>query len=477
MNVFHALNTQINDSSHHVKKDGMPEPEGAKFEGLLAGILGGHQELDREAADEEQNMKKLLEKLNDETDGIFIKLISELEKLLEEHHDLVSENMFLQPEEEEYILSLLETLDSDLQQKVKVMFEQDRSLYSLTEEASEEQSSVAAAASILQLMASTENGVEDVLKEAYDSVLPELKELMSSGELESLSLIMDLPQPQDLEEKQESEVMLQFIGAVHGGVPKNESGIFQAVKELNPSFAQGGQLPGGASSENQLHSTLRQMIRSAVSSDERLQQLQSALKSSEGRSSGKGWMMPTLGAEQTAREMPVQQPQLSLHMQQSLQSMGTGGQQPEAARPAQEQFIRQFEQMLSRSSLQQLSNGTQQLSVRLTPENLGRLDITLQQVNGVMTARLMATTQMTRELLESQLHQLKQAFQGQNLQVERIEITQQQTQLWKDQQEENRRQQEQQNQAEPEADQELEEELDFTDFLDELLEESFSEEV
>nr|WP_246596069.1 flagellar hook-length control protein FliK [Bacillus alkalicola] len=84
--------------------------------------------------------------------------------------------------------------------------------------------------------------------------------------------------------------------------------------------------------------------------------------------------------------------------------------------------------MLNRNQFQQLSNGIQQISLKLHPQSLGRLDINIQQVNGILVAKMMTTTAAARELIEGQLNQLRQAFQGQNIQVDRIEITQQQTQ-------------------------------------------------
>jgi len=146
--------------------------------------------------------------------------------------------------------------------------------------------------------------------------------------------------------------------------------------------------------------------------------------------------------------------------------MPTGESAPE--RPTQEQFIRQFQNLLSRSSFQQLANGTQQLSLKLHPASLGRMDITIQQVNGVMMATLMTTTKVARDLLDGQLSQLRSAFQSQNISIDKIEVTQQQTQqqqLLKDSnhQEANKHQESQLRDSS--EDEEDEEEPDFADFL------------
>lgn len=75
---------------------------------------------------------------------------------------------------------------------------------------------------------------------------------------------------------------------------------------------------------------------------------------------------------------------------------------------------------------QQIANqqGTLKLAIKLYPENLGTIRLELMHKDGMLTARLMASTASGKELLDAQLHQLKQGLTAQNIQVERIEITQ-----------------------------------------------------
>ncbi|WOV85281.1 flagellar hook-length control protein FliK [Sporosarcina jeotgali] len=68
--------------------------------------------------------------------------------------------------------------------------------------------------------------------------------------------------------------------------------------------------------------------------------------------------------------------------------------------------------------------GTNRLLVKLNPEQLGQIRIELIQINGVMTARILASTALGKEMLDSQLHQLRQSFNQQNIQVDRIDVTQ-----------------------------------------------------
>ncbi|MDW0109227.1 flagellar hook-length control protein FliK [Sporosarcina aquimarina] len=68
--------------------------------------------------------------------------------------------------------------------------------------------------------------------------------------------------------------------------------------------------------------------------------------------------------------------------------------------------------------------GTNRLLIKLNPEQLGQIRIELIQMNGVMTARILASTSLGKEMLDSQLHQLRQSFAQQNIQVDRIDVTQ-----------------------------------------------------
>ncbi len=95
-----------------------------------------------------------------------------------------------------------------------------------------------------------------------------------------------------------------------------------------------------------------------------------------------------------------------------------------AAKPAQsEAFLKEMQAIINKA---QISNaqGITRLSLKLYPENLGTIRIELVQNDGVLTARLLASTAHGRELLDSQAHQLKQAFVQQNIQVDRLDIAQ-----------------------------------------------------
>ncbi|WP_438317607.1 flagellar hook-length control protein FliK [Sporosarcina sp. FA9] len=88
-----------------------------------------------------------------------------------------------------------------------------------------------------------------------------------------------------------------------------------------------------------------------------------------------------------------------------------------------ETLLKEMQNLFKRSNFGQ-AGGTNRLLVKLYPEHLGQVRIELIQTNGVMTARILASTALGKEMLDSQLHQLRASFQQQNLQVDRIDITQ-----------------------------------------------------
>ncbi|WP_223254369.1 flagellar hook-length control protein FliK [Bacillus sp. HNG] len=140
--------------------------------------------------------------------------------------------------------------------------------------------------------------------------------------------------------------------------------------------------------------------------------------------------------------------------------------------PNQQQFIKQFQNILARSNFFN-SGGQQKLLFNLYPEHLGSLRIELLQSESGMIARIMASTTQAKELVESQLTNLKHTFLAQNISVEKIEVsTQLQYQTERSLQRESEQQQGQQSGRQPKENdqQETNDEHSFTSvLLDELV--------
>ncbi|KAA0547935.1 hypothetical protein FZW96_09340 [Bacillus sp. BGMRC 2118] len=134
----------------------------------------------------------------------------------------------------------------------------------------------------------------------------------------------------------------------------------------------------------------------------------------------------TLGAEEVKSN--TSQDSISKTMVMGVESQNSNRVQQftlfveQSSKPVnQEQFIKDFQSILAKSSLQNGTNGMR-LLIKLYPEQLGSLRIELIQQQGVLVARMIASSTQAKELLESQLQGLKNAFANQNIQVEKLEI-------------------------------------------------------
>ncbi len=63
------------------------------------------------------------------------------------------------------------------------------------------------------------------------------------------------------------------------------------------------------------------------------------------------------------------------------------------------------------------------MELQLNPEHLGKVNLSVQSKNGVMTAQFVVQNEISREAIESQLHTLKETLDQQGIKVEAIEVT------------------------------------------------------
>ncbi|MCM3704194.1 MULTISPECIES: flagellar hook-length control protein FliK [Cytobacillus] len=131
---------------------------------------------------------------------------------------------------------------------------------------------------------------------------------------------------------------------------------------------------------------------------------------------------------------------------------------PQGKTVSADQLMQQFENILSRSSFLKMG-GTQKLFIKLNPDHLGALRIELIQKDSAMIARIMTSSGAAKEVLDSHINGLKQAFSSQNIQIERIEISQQMTQqersFNKDPQQQEQRQQQNKDEQNPQTEREI----------------------
>lgn len=236
-----------------------------------------------------------------------------------------------------------------------------------------------------------------------------------------------------------------------GALPKEFMDAAKIVKlydllQKNADFAGEQPLAKGA---RQLLEKLDAFIMSAASK-EKLQYLQKTFtqlsndlnlgqqKSNEGK-----YQLPDGG--KTISRLDAGAPSFTLMPQMTKVEHLTLMQPNQGKMVSTEQLIEQFESILAKSQLTK-TGGVQRMFLRLNPENLGSLRIELIQKDSQLTARILTSTGAAKEMLDSQVNGLKQALHSQNIQVERIEISQQLSQQEKMPQRDAQQQQQGQNQ-------------------------------
>ena len=95
--------------------------------------------------------------------------------------------------------------------------------------------------------------------------------------------------------------------------------------------------------------------------------------------------------------------------------------QNETTQSVDKQLIDQFQQVMRTSRFLSMNNGVNQLSIALRPDNLGEMMVRFTEVNGEMTLKIIVSSQATRQMLEANIHQLKNMFSPHQVVIEERE--------------------------------------------------------
>ncbi|MGV3467034.1 MAG: flagellar hook-length control protein FliK [Heyndrickxia sp.] len=133
------------------------------------------------------------------------------------------------------------------------------------------------------------------------------------------------------------------------------------------------------------------------------------------------------------------------------------------------EFVKEFTNILAKSQLTTGLDGTNKLFIKLYPEHLGSIRIELLQDKGSITAKMFASSGTAKDLLDSGISQLKDAFSMQNIQVDKIDVLYGETQAQKFGQQDSRQQSSNQNNETPNQENEEENDNNFSNFLSESL--------
>ncbi|TRM12403.1 flagellar hook-length control protein FliK [Lentibacillus cibarius] len=151
--------------------------------------------------------------------------------------------------------------------------------------------------------------------------------------------------------------------------------------------------------------------------------------------------------------------QFIIHMNQANQ-----------AKPADQQLVEQFQKVMKTSGFSSMKNGTTQLNVTLRPENMGDMTVKLTQINGEMTVKILVTSAAAKDMLESNMHQLKHMFSPHQVTVEKQEMVTQHTQMFEQEQgEQPMGEHNQESGNHSEQDDEQQNEDDFDSYFQEVL--------
>lgn len=86
-------------------------------------------------------------------------------------------------------------------------------------------------------------------------------------------------------------------------------------------------------------------------------------------------------------------------------------------------FAHEMSQLFKSMNIQ-AAGGRSEIKITLMPEHLGQVDVKLSMHNGQLVAQFVADSLHGKDLLESQLPQLRAVLQSQGLQVDRLEVSQ-----------------------------------------------------
>ncbi|AVQ99047.1 hypothetical protein OBCHQ24_08515 [Oceanobacillus iheyensis] len=133
------------------------------------------------------------------------------------------------------------------------------------------------------------------------------------------------------------------------------------------------------------------------------------------------------------------------------------------------QLLEQFQQLIQSSKFAAKSNGTTQLSISLRPENLGDMMVKLTQINGEMTVKILVSSQATKEMMEGNIHQLRNMFSPHQVVIEKQDMAVQQSQNLQEEQDNQHSDQQQDRSGDTRQDEESHAEDDFATQFHELL--------
>ncbi|MFS0751843.1 flagellar hook-length control protein FliK [Oceanobacillus sp. 1P07AA] len=139
----------------------------------------------------------------------------------------------------------------------------------------------------------------------------------------------------------------------------------------------------------------------------------------------------------------------------------------------EQQMIDKFKQIIQSNKLQNFWNGSSGLSIKLSPDQLGDMTIRMAQINGEMTVKILVSSMAAKEMLDSNLHQLRNIFSPHQVIIEKQDVSMSATNLQESKDSTDDQLKEQMNGSNQQTDEDEKDAgtYDFEEFMAELLNE------
>jgi len=187
------------------------------------------------------------------------------------------------------------------------------------------------------------------------------------------------------------------------------------------------------------------------------------------------WLTAVMNQQQESKERTVPvinneqmlAPRMSVYKQQAIYNSSM-----ESVQRIEAEMTQRIANTIQQNMLLQQRTPLQSLSIVLTPEHLGTLNITFTQVDGDMIVRIITNSSFTKEVLESNLQQLKHAFSPHQVQIIRDDVLMDDDMMTQQEDEASSEEKDEEEQLDEEKEEEVS--LDFSDLIQQLQEEEVS---
>lgn len=243
------------------------------------------------------------------------------------------------------------------------------------------------------------------------------------------------------------EPLLATLSAQGASGSRDSSDLLSQLASANPeidaSWTQGAVRDAGKQKQSQLpaqsgDNVMVQQVAVETFGTDQLQQTKSRLEMLAAKTSGIPSLLPQqLGGAAAADAEGSQSPSSdsslfqspTMQLQDLLKTLQQANFAPDSAAHATinaQTFVKDMSDFMIKNMKFSLGDAVKEAKLSLNPEHLGQIDVKITlHSSGQLVAQLMADTAAGRQLLESQLPQLRQTLQSQGLQVERLEVAQQ----------------------------------------------------